>query len=82
MTSPCMNILESKKPKITIPDIGDIVKQENKTIIMALPGSNADYCIIDDEYYFCIGDNFSDAMDSLIFGLVPENSIPGVVSTS
>ena len=39
-----------------------------------------DYLIIKEPCYFSIGDSFSDAMDSRVFGLIPESKILGKVS--
>ncbi|UAY50939.1 S26 family signal peptidase [Ferruginibacter albus] len=36
---------------------------------------------LNDDYYFCVGDNFIDATDSRTIGLIPKSSIVGIVES-
>jgi len=36
--------------------------------------------IVNDDYYFCIGDNFPEAQDSRFIGLIPKGDVIGLVS--
>lgn len=65
---------------ISIPQIGDTILKDDQMLIDGFSNFDSDNFIIDDQYYFCIGDSFSDAMDSRVFGLIPRKKIIGKVS--
>ena len=64
---------------IYIPKIGDTLYQEDHMLVRGYADFKKPYIVVAAACYFCIGDS-ADAMDSRIFGLVPESEILGVVT--
>jgi hypothetical protein len=64
---------------IFIPKIGDTIIESDKMLVNNFLSYANDYLIIKEPCYFCIGDSFSDAMDSRVLGLIPESKILGKV---
>lgn len=64
---------------ISIPKVGDTIFERDKMLIEQFSRFNSSFQIIGEEYFFCIGDSFSDAMDSRVIGLIPKSEILGVV---
>jgi signal peptidase I len=62
---------------VFIPKVGDTISQEDKMLIKGFADFSSDKKVIDKEFYFVVGDSFSDAMDSRIFGLIPKDKILG-----
>ncbi len=65
---------------VFIPKAGDTLMYDDRMLLNGYSPFDSPYFVIDDAYYFCIGDSFSDAMDSRIFGLVPKKRVLGVVT--
>ncbi|MES2429295.1 MAG: S26 family signal peptidase [Bacteroidota bacterium] len=65
---------------IFIPRIGDTIFAKDKMLVNNFLGFKNDYLIIKESTYFCIGDSFSDAMDSRVIGLIPQTAILGKVN--
>lgn len=63
---------------ISVPNIGEKL---DKDLIGILQNSNELKVgnKISEKYYFCLGDNFTQAKDSRFLGLIPQSSIIGVV---
>jgi hypothetical protein len=81
------DIVRTKKSKyfnhyyfgpLIIPKVGDTIFKDDKMLVQSFIKFN-EQIIVNDEYYFCIGDNFSDAIDSRVIGLVPKSKILGKV---
>ncbi len=64
---------------IFIPKIGDTIIENDKMLVSNFLKFPNEYLSIKEPCYFCIGDSFSDAMDSRVLGLVPESKILGKV---
>lgn len=64
---------------IIVPRIGDFLSDNDKMLISRFKNFDMNKRI-DEAYYFCIGDNFSDASDSRVIGLIPQSEILGEVS--
>ncbi len=64
---------------ITIPKIGDVIDENLIKIIPEYLSSSELGNLINDDYYFCLGDNFPEAKDSRFIGLIPKKSVRGVI---
>ncbi|PWU02588.1 MAG: signal peptidase I [Bacteroidetes bacterium] len=64
---------------IFLPKIGDTLTADNQALINHYMPIASDAYVVSENYFFCIGDKFSDAMDSRVFGLVPKSKILGIV---
>jgi signal peptidase I len=62
---------------VFIPNIGDTIMESDKMLVTNFLSFANEYLIIKEACYFCIGDSFSDAMDSRVLGLIPESKILG-----
>jgi hypothetical protein len=69
----------SVKTQTTEAKIGDTIFEESKALIGGFTNFSYNIFVVKENYYFCIGDSFSDAMDSRVFGLIPQNEILGKV---
>ena len=65
---------------VIIPNIGDTIFKKDEMLIFHFSKFDNDYQIVDDNFYFCIGDGFSDARDSRQLGLIPKERIVGRVT--
>jgi hypothetical protein len=65
---------------IFIPEVGDTIIESDKMLVSNFLKFTNDYLIVKEPCYFCIGDSFSDAMDSRVIGLIPKSKILGKVS--
>lgn len=64
---------------LKIPKINTIIDDNIVSIIPQYLSQDDIGKKIDEDYFFCIGDNFPEAKDSRFIGLVPRSSIIGVV---
>ena len=64
---------------IYIPKVGEMIYAKDKMLTNAFLRFNSDSIKVHDDLLFCIGDSFSDAMDSRIIGLIPKEKILGKV---
>lgn len=64
---------------IYVPKKGEYISKSDKMLIHGFYDFDTDRFLINDDYYFCLGDSFSDAMDSRIIGLIPKEKIIGIV---
>lgn len=65
---------------IKIPSIGDLITSEEKYILPSYHLDDGDQKKVEEKCFFCIGDSFSDAMDSRVFGLIMESDIIGKIT--
>lgn len=64
---------------IHVPKMGDTIVEDDKSLLKLF--TNFSYPMVaNEEYYFCIGDSFSDAQDSRVIGLIPKSRILGKVT--
>jgi len=64
---------------IRIPIIGDTLYRVDYSLVKGFCPCDGESLIVNEDYFFCLGDSFSDALDSRILGLVPKSKILGVV---
>ena len=66
---------------VVIPKVGDKIYRKDKMLISSFLNFGGDFTEVKEPYYFCIGDSFSDAMDSRVIGLIPQSQVLGTVVT-
>ena len=62
---------------IFIPSIGDTLYKKDEIMVSNFLNFSNDYLIINEPCYFCIGDSFTNAMDSRVIGIIPKSAILG-----
>ena len=65
---------------LEIPEVNDTISEIDKMLVSNFINFSGDYLQVKQALYFCIGDRFSDAMDSRVIGLSPQSAVIGKVN--